>query len=159
LSTPAELEQLQRTRTQLEEEHRSLEEEQKTLELRTKMLEEKITIQELKRDNKSNRESIGQLKTKMSELEHKLEGLSDEPSSSTSTFEPRPESTQPIETVIPEESTPITETPPTSSETHTEASEQAEESVQVSVLEDTTTPKQEEVEVFRQHEKKKRRLF
>jgi transposase-like protein len=159
LSTPAELEQLQRTRTQLEEEHRSLEEEQKTLELRTKMLEEKITIQELKRDNKSNRESIGQLKTKMSELEHKLEGLPDEPSSSTFTFEPRPESTQPIETVIPEESTPITETVPTSPETHTEAPEQAEESVQVSVLEDTTTPKQEEVEVFRQHEKKKRRLF
>jgi hypothetical protein len=156
LSTPAELEQLQRTRTQLEEEHRSLEEERKNLELRTKMLEEKITIQELKRDNKSNRESIGQLKTKMSELEHKLGGLSDESSSPTFTFEPRPESTQPIETVIPEESTPVTETPP---ETHTEASEQAEESVEVSVLEDTTTPKQEEVEVFRQHEKKKRRLF
>lgn len=155
LSTSIELEQLKGTRTQLEEEHRNLVDEHNNLELRTKILEERIAIQELKRDNNSNRDSIGKLKITIEELEHKLDGLSEEPKPTTSTltFDPKPENTQPEENLISQETAQI------EAETHNEQRETTEENVQVSVIEDTAVPKQDEVEVYKQHEKKKRRLF
>jgi hypothetical protein len=150
LSTPEELEQLQTARTRLEEEHQTLEEQQKNLELRTKILEEKITIEELKRDNKSKNEAISQLKSKLDGLDQRLSSMLD--TTSAPSFEPKQEL---VTTEVVDQ---VTETEAVVTETQTE--EHEEDNVTVTALENPAAPEQEEVGFFnKQHEKKKRKLF
>lgn len=150
LVTPEELEQLQSTRARMEDEHRSLEEQQKDLELRTKILEEKITIEQLKSDNRSKNEAINQLKTKLDGLEQRLNGMVSGTTTSPIEPEQRPE--------MPEVTDQETETVSVVSEAPAEETE--EDSVTVAAIENPTAQEQEQVGIFnKQHEKKRRKLF
>jgi len=79
MSKPNEFEKLQTKRAELEAESHSLKEEQKNMEDRTMILEEKIAIEELKNNNKTTREAIAQLETKIGGLETKLQKASQTP--------------------------------------------------------------------------------
>ena len=76
MSKSNEYEKLQTKRAELEAESRSLKEEQKNMEDRMMILEEKIVIEELKNNNKTTRDAIAQLGTKINGLETKLQQTS-----------------------------------------------------------------------------------
>ena len=67
-----ELERLRSVRAEAEAESRTLKETQKSMESRLKILEEKITIEELENNNKTTRNAIVQLESKMKMLENRL---------------------------------------------------------------------------------------
>jgi chromosome segregation ATPase len=147
LSTPRELETLRSIRTELEETSSSLTEKQKNLEERVKVLEENIAIEELKNSNKTAREAISQLESKINGLEQRLKEVSEVPETPKPTFEiksdvaaaPEPEQSM-LETTEPA---------------------QEEEAVAVAPFEEPMVAGQEEYseDLKRQHEKKKRKFF
>jgi hypothetical protein len=67
-----ELEKLRSIRADYEAESRTLKETQKNMENRLKILEEKIAIEELENNNKTARNVIVQLESKMKLLENRL---------------------------------------------------------------------------------------
>jgi len=67
-----ELAKLRSIRAEFEAESRTLKETQKSMESRLKILEEKITIEELENNNKTTRNAIVQLESKMKMLENRL---------------------------------------------------------------------------------------
>ena len=67
-----ELERLRSVRAEAEAESRTLKETQKSMESRLKIPEEKITIEELENNNKTTRNAIVQLESKMKMLENRL---------------------------------------------------------------------------------------
>ncbi len=75
----SESQEFHNMKAKLEEDSRSLNEERKNLEERLKILEEKIAVEELKKRNAATREVISQLKTRISELEQKLEARVETP--------------------------------------------------------------------------------
>lgn len=151
MSTSKELETLRSTRIELEEESRSLIEKQKNLEERVKVLEENVAIEELKNSNKTTREAISQLESKMNGLGQKLKEVSKVPENPRSAFEAKSDvAAAPVaEQVTPETVEPIPE----------EAAE--EETVTVAPLEEPIVAGQEEYgeNLKKQYEKKKRRYF
>lgn len=154
LSTSGELDQLQSTKTQLENEYRSLEEEQKNLELRTRILEEKIAVEELKRNNKAKHEAVEQLRNRIGELEQRLNNIFGSEPSPPMKIEPEPETI--TEVAEPEYAEPQDETTSTVIEPPTE---EQEDNVEVTALDDLVAPGQEEPEIQKKAEKKRRRLF
>lgn len=79
LSESKELDELQNRKSELAKESLSLKDKQKNLEETVKVFEEKIAIQELKNSNKSTREAISQLESKIDGLEQRLKEVSLEP--------------------------------------------------------------------------------
>ena len=129
----SELEELQKTRTELEEEARSLKEEQQECEERVKLLKEKIAIEELKKSNKLTAEAIYQLKSEIITLNQKLKELS-----------------QTNETSLEE----------VKMEAGLESAKQAEEEIVTAVgFEESVTVQQEESGERKKQEEKKRRFF
>ena len=129
----SELEELQKTRTELEEEARSLKEEQQECEERVKLLKEKIAIEELKKSNKLTAEAIYQLKSEIITLNQKLKELS-----------------QTNETSLEE----------VKMEAGLESAKQAEEEIVTAVgFEESVTAQQEESGERKKQEEKKRRFF
>jgi peptidoglycan hydrolase CwlO-like protein len=150
LSEPKELEQLRNRRTELEGKSRSLEEEQNDLVNRVKMLEESIAIEELESGNKTRQDAIGQLKSKIDELEQRLKNVSIGQQGS------RPE---PVEETAP----PITE-PSETEEPSADVSEPSEEepeeaAVTITPLEEPITEEESGESFKRQHDRKKRKFF
>ena len=129
----SELEELQKTRTELEEEARSLKEEHQECEERVKLLKEKIAIEELKKSNKLTTEAIYQLKSEIITLNQKLKELS-----------------QTNETSLEE----------VKMEAGLESAKQAEEEIVTAVgFEESVTAQQEESGECKKQEEKKRRFF
>lgn len=79
--------ELQNIRSGLEEESRRLIDEKKNLEERIKVLREKASIEELRRSNAVTRDTITKLKAEISELEKKVKGTTETPTSDGSTKE------------------------------------------------------------------------
>lgn len=149
MSTSRELEELRTRKTELEEESSSLREEQKNLVERVNILEEKIAVEGLKNNNKTTREAIAQLESKMSDLEQKLKETSQvfENSEPAKEMMPGiPEVHEPPE----EETTEITEEVP---------EEPQEDAVTVRALEDTVSQQGYSEDSKKQSEKKRRRIF
>lgn len=144
LSNSKELEQLQDRRTKLEEESNSLEQQQRNLDSKVKTLEERIKINELESINKTKREAITQLESRINELEQKLK-----PQEETKSYESMDQdslkTTEEVTTTAPE----------------TVEEEPANEVVDTGVIEDPMLAEQEEFSenLKRQNEKKKRKFF
>ena len=83
MSTSKELEELGSKKAVLQAESRSLKEEQANLEERTRVLEEEIAIEQLKNDNRTSRDAISNLKSKVDELEQRLKETSRTPQTET----------------------------------------------------------------------------
>lgn len=150
MSDSKELEQLQNRRAKLEEESNSLGQQQQNLETKVKTLEERIKINELENINKTRRETITRLESKMGELEQSLNAV-EKPESHESTNEAKLE---------------INEVQESTEELTTSASETIEqepedEVVTVAAIEEPMTVEQEEYSENpkRQNEKKKRKFF
>lgn len=128
----SQLEELQKTRTELEEESRSLKEEQKECEERAKVLKEKIAIEKLKKNNKRTAEALYQLRSEIVALNQELKELSqtNENSLGEVKLEAGPDA-KPIEETI----------------------------VTAVRLEESLPTQQEESGEYKKQEEKKRRLF
>lgn len=149
LSTSRELEELQNRKAGLQEESHSLNDQQKNLDERVKVLEEKIAIEELKNNNKTTREAISQLESKIDGLERRLREVSQEPEVH------EPEKTLTLATETPQQTQ---ETAPVATETTPEDSE--EEVITVAAPEEPTIAEQETfTESKSRHDKKKRKFF
>ena len=88
LSTSKELEELANKKAILEAESHHLKEEQQSLDERTKVLEEEIAIEQLKNENRTAREAVSRLKSKIDELEQRLKEARVPGTESTSEAEP-----------------------------------------------------------------------
>ena len=112
------------------------------------MLEEKIAVEDLKNSNKTAREAISQLESKINDLEEKLEKTSRTPET--------PKPTEEIVSEWDETPEPTEEATPEAEKTMPEEPE--EETVTVTPLEDSITAPQE-VEDKKPSDKKKRKFF
>jgi predicted nuclease with TOPRIM domain len=131
----SQLEELKKTRTELEEESRSLKEEQKQCEEMIQVLEEKIVIEEIKKSNKSTQETLSQLRSKISELDQRFRELSQGEEASAVIEDVKPEATS-------------------------EASKPAdEEVVTVTAFENSAETQQEEAVGNKKREEKKHKLW
>jgi chromosome segregation ATPase len=150
LSTSKELEDLGSKKAVLQAESRSLKEEQQSLEERTKVLEEEIAVEMLKNDNRTAREAISRLKSKVEELEQRLKEASRTPETG-STNEAKPEIPNPPE--LKQEST--------MGIAQAGMEETEEDVVTVMPLESpmTTEPGRSSEDLKKQQEKKKRKFL
>jgi len=157
LSTSPELSNLQSTRSKLEDESRRLTEERKSLEERMRLLEENIRIEELKKDNKANNDTISDLKSKIDSLEKRFSELSQP----TENVTPVAESAQPAE-VVPEEPKDLSsEQNETATEPEIETESEEESHVETFAVTELEEPvvEQEVSTQKKREEKKRRRLF
>ncbi len=157
LSTSPELSNLQTIRSKLEDESRRLTEERKSLEERMRLLEENIRIEELKKDNKTNNDTISGLKSKIDSLEKRFSELS-QPSENVM----RPAETAQPDQVVPEEPKDLS---PGQTETATEPETEPEEehdveAIAVTELEEPFMEQEVSAQSPKKREdKKRRRLF
>ena len=96
MSATAELEQLQKRRTELENAWKSMEQKEKTLGENIKILEEKLAVQALEEKIKAKNAALAKLESTKSDLEKKLQAPQEKPKPSPSPTQ-KPPAPQPAQ--------------------------------------------------------------